>query len=206
MTQTPTEEYLKQPYARILIPDEEGGYSAEILEFPGCFAEGETADETMQALERAAESWIEAALEQGQEIPAPFVNQGYGGKVALRLPRSVHRKAAQFAARDGTSLNQHLLSCIAGGIGASELYTRLANQLTETIATRLEEFCQKTEERLSAATNHVVHIALVNNSFSLAAPPRLARGVLQNVSPTRGNDSTNMQMTLEGVFNVGGNV
>lgn len=203
MTQKSAQEYLKQPYARILIPDEEGGYSAEILEFPGCFAEGETADETMQALERAAESWIEAALEQGQDIPAPFVNQGYSGKVALRLPGSVHRKAAQFASRDGTSLNQHLLSCIAGGIGASELYTRLANQLTETITARVEEFCQRTEERLTAATNHVISIALVNNSVSIAVPPGRPRGRLQNVQRnlSAGHASTSTQMTLEGVFN-----
>ena len=93
MPKTP-EEYLKEPYSRVLVPDEAGGYSAEMLEFPGCFAEGETAEETMQALERAAESWIQAALEQGQEIPQPFISQGYGGKVALRLPKSFHRKAS----------------------------------------------------------------------------------------------------------------
>jgi predicted RNase H-like HicB family nuclease len=204
MAQKSIQEYLKQPYARILIPDEAGGYSAEILEFPGCFAEGETADETMQALESAAESWIEAALEQGQEIPSPFMNQGYGGKVALRLPRSVHRKAAQFAARDGTSLNQHLLSCIAGGIGASELYTRLTNELTQTITTKLEEYCKKTEDHLKAATNHVTNIALVNNWFSMAVPPGQSRGVLQNVhinhSPDKASTSTEMKL-VGGVFN-----
>src|SRR5712691_10885211 len=99
------QEYLKEPYARILIPDEEGGFSAEILEFPGCFAEGDTANEAMQNLEEAAEAWIEAALAQGLEIPEPMINQGYGGKIALRLPRGLHRQAARMAERDGTSLN-----------------------------------------------------------------------------------------------------
>ena len=129
------QEYRREPYARILIPDELGGYSAEILEFPGCFAQGETADETMQALDRAAESWIKAALDQGQEIPAPFTNQGYSGRVALRLPRSLHRKAVQFAERDGTSLNQFLVSAIAARVGAEEFGDRLATR----ILTRLEE-------------------------------------------------------------------
>jgi predicted RNase H-like HicB family nuclease len=198
------QEYLKEPYARILIPDEQGGYSAEILEFPGCFAEGETPNETMQALERAAESWIQAALDQGQEIPVPFINQGYGGKVALRLPRSIHRQAAQFAARDSTSLNQHLLSCIAGGIGASELYTRLANQLTQTIATKLEEYCKKTEEHLKATTNHVTNVALVNNWFSMPVPPGQSREILQNVRinhlPKRASTGTETKL-LGGIFN-----
>jgi predicted RNase H-like HicB family nuclease len=123
------EEYLKEPYARILIPDEQGGYSAEMLEFPGCLAEGETADEAMQALERAAESWIQAALDQGQNIPEPFMNQGYGGKIALRLPRSLHRQAARLAERDGVSLNQFLVSAIAARVGAEEFYNRIAEHL-----------------------------------------------------------------------------
>ncbi len=69
-----SEEYLKEPYSRILIPDENGFFSAEIMEFPGCFAEGKTADEAMHNLEEAAKSWIEASLEQGHEIPEPFMN------------------------------------------------------------------------------------------------------------------------------------
>jgi antitoxin HicB len=133
------EEYLKEPYSRVLIPDEGGGYSAEILEFPGCFAKGETANKAMQALERAAESWIRATLDQGQDIPQPFVNQGYGGKVALRLPRSLHRKAVQFAERDGTSLNQFLVSAIAARIGAEECCRRLISHLTETVQKQVAE-------------------------------------------------------------------
>ena len=119
------ETYLKKPYSRILTPEEEGGFSSEILEFPGCFAEGETASEAYEALERAARSWVEAALEQGQEIPEPFNNQGYGGRIALRIPRSIHRQAARMAERDETSLNQFLLGAISARIGAEDFYNKL---------------------------------------------------------------------------------
>ncbi len=125
------EEYLKQPYARILIPDDSGFFSAEILEFPGCFSQGKNAQEAFQNLEKAALAWIEAALEQGQEIPAPSANHGYPGRIALRLPRSIHRKAAQFAERDGTSLNQFLVSAIAVRVGAEELQFRILDRLEE---------------------------------------------------------------------------
>lgn len=145
------QDYLKEPYARMLIPDEQGGYAAEILEFPGCFAEGETADEAMQALERAAASWIQAALDQGQEIPSPCMHQGYAGKVALRLPRSLHRQATQFAARDGTSLNQFLVSAIAARIGAEEFYNRLVTQLIG-----------KLQDQLPTAANRVTNSAAVD--------------------------------------------
>lgn len=153
------QEYLQQPYARILIPDEQGGYSAEILEFPGCFAEGETADEAMQALDRAADSWIQAALDQGQEIPSPFMNQGYAGKVALRLPRSLHRPATQFAERDGTSLNQFLVSAIAARIGAEEFYDRLVTQLLERL-----------KDHLFIADNRVTHSTAEKNSLVTESP------------------------------------
>ena len=159
------QEYLREPYARILIPDAQGGYSAEILEFPGCFAEGETADETMQALERAAASWIQAALDQGQEIPSPFINQGYAGKVALRLPRSLHRKATQFAERDGTSLNQFLVSAIAARIGAEEFYARLMIHLSE-----------KLEASLSAAANRMPMRSKKEPRSSAVRQPGTRRG------------------------------
>jgi len=122
-------EYLKEPYARILIPDEKDTFSAEIMEFPGCFSQGETADEALRNLERAAISWIEAALNQGQEIPPPSMNQGYGGRIALRLPRSIHRRASELAERDNTSLNQFILSAVAARIGAEDFCAAVARKL-----------------------------------------------------------------------------
>ncbi len=63
---------LRKPYIRIMIPDSDGSYFATILEFPGCYAEGETAEEAIENLESSAESWIKASLGQGQNIPEPF--------------------------------------------------------------------------------------------------------------------------------------
>jgi predicted RNase H-like HicB family nuclease len=121
--------YLRQPYARILIPENEGGFFAEVLEFPGCFAEGETPDEAFHNLESVAESWIEACLEQGQEIPPPSANHSYAGKIALRLPRDLHRLASHKAERDGVSLNQVLVTAIAAWVGADNLFERIAHKI-----------------------------------------------------------------------------
>lgn len=131
------EEILKQPYARILTPEKEGGYSAEILEFLGCIAEGDTPNETYDALERVAKSWIEAAREQGQDIPEPFNNQEFSGKLLLRLPRSIHRQAARMATRDQTSINQFLVSSVAARIGAEELYGRMLEELSKRLTTTI---------------------------------------------------------------------
>jgi predicted RNase H-like HicB family nuclease len=129
------EDYLKEPYSRILIPNDDGTFSAEILEFPGCFAQGNTSDEAFCNLEKAAQSWILASVAQGLEIPEPAMNQGYSGKVALRLPKSLHRQAARMAERDGTSLNQFLVTAIAARLGAEDFYTQLADRFEHRMAT-----------------------------------------------------------------------
>ncbi|MBI3015409.1 MAG: type II toxin-antitoxin system HicB family antitoxin [Candidatus Tectomicrobia bacterium] len=124
------EEYLREPYARILIPESEGGFSAEILEFPGCYAVGKTPDETFENLEEVAKAWIEAELEQGHEIPPPSTSQA-SGKIALRLPRSLHQQAIRMAERDGTSLNQFIVTAVAARVGAEDLYIRMAQQFSQ---------------------------------------------------------------------------
>src|SRR5690348_11474643 len=94
-------QYLKQPYARVVIPEEDGSFRAEILEFPGCIAVGDTAPEALAQLEEVAESWLEATLARGQVVPEPMENLGYSGKFVLRLPKSLHKKATQAALREG---------------------------------------------------------------------------------------------------------
>ncbi len=146
-------EYLKLPYSRILIPDPEEGYSAEILEFPGCFAQGDSPDEAMRNLDEAAVSWIEACQEQGLEIPEPNMNQGYGGKIALRLPRSLHKQAARLAERDNVSLNQFLVAAIASKVGAEEIYERIKKEFQARISTAVHIYW--TNEAINTATNQI---------------------------------------------------
>lgn len=125
-----TEEYLKKPYSRILIPDEESGtYTAMILEFPGCIAQGDTPQEAYEHLEDAAKDWIETAIDLKQEIPSPAQSVSFGGKVLLRLPKSLHRQLTLIAERDVVSLNQFIVSALAEKVGAFSLYDDLAKKL-----------------------------------------------------------------------------
>ena len=134
-----SKEYLKKPYSRVVIPDEESGtYTAQILEFQGCITEGETPQEAYERLEDVALSWIEAALDMGQDIPLPWSIYEYGGKVALRLPKSLHKQVSLAAERDGTSLNQFIVMAISEKVGASRFYNYLVEEfdrrLTQTAA------------------------------------------------------------------------
>lgn len=125
--------YLRKPYARVVIPDESGRYSAQVLEFPGCFAEGDTPEEAYDNLQEAAENWVDSAHSQGMAIPEPFASQGYSGTISLRLPKSMHRRAVEYAHRDGISLNQFLVAAIAARVGAEDLLSVLADKLDDRL-------------------------------------------------------------------------
>jgi antitoxin HicB len=111
-------DYLARPYARLVIRDDDGMFRAEIVEFPGCLATGETAAKALESLEDVAASWLEAAIVKGLRVPEPIENGGaFSGKLMLRLPKTLHKKAAHAAERDGVSLNQFIVASIAEQVG-----------------------------------------------------------------------------------------
>ena len=113
---TPT-EYLKRPYGRVVVPESDGTFRAEIVEFPGCLAVGDTASEALAKLEDVATSWLESVIARGLRVPEPMENTEFSGKLVLRLPRSLHKKAVYAAARERVSLNQFIVSSIAEQVG-----------------------------------------------------------------------------------------
>lgn len=104
---------LKKPYARMIFHGDDGTYSAEIVEFPGCFAIGSSASEALSQLDETAIDWITTALSQGQDIPEPMETTDYSGRLVVRLPRSLHQRCALYADRDGVSLNQFIVTALA---------------------------------------------------------------------------------------------
>lgn len=64
-------DYLKLGYMRIFVPEEDGQFSASILEFRGCYEYGGSLAEAYERLESVAVAWIEAELSRGKKIPLP---------------------------------------------------------------------------------------------------------------------------------------
>jgi antitoxin HicB len=135
---------LSRPYARAIFPEEDGSYRGEILEFPGCISVGDTAAEALTSLEEIAESWLLSAIENRRPIPQPIdAPDGFSGKLMLRLPRTLHKKAAWTAERDGVSLNQFINACVAERVGVrtqpvmpdmQSMQTGIASLLLNTLA------------------------------------------------------------------------
>jgi len=102
---------------RPLTDAEGGGWLAEILDLPGCIADGETRTEALEAIDEAQAAWIETARELGRPIPQPAAPVEYSGKFTLRLPKSLHRRLAQQARKEGVSLNQLAVWLLSDRLG-----------------------------------------------------------------------------------------
>ena len=104
------EEYLSLPYKMELVPDpDEGGFVVSYPDLPGCLSSGETVEQAIANAEDAKKAWLEAALEDGIEIPEPDSLDAYSGQFKLRIPKSLHRSLAEHSKREGISMNQYCL-------------------------------------------------------------------------------------------------
>lgn len=90
-----------------------------IPELKGCITQSETKAGILDMLEDAKASWLEAALEDGIDIPEPQDENEYSGRFNLRIPKSLHRMLALTAKREGVSLNQMAMFAIASGLNVS---------------------------------------------------------------------------------------
>lgn len=103
-------EYMEFPYRMEIVPDqEEGGYAVAFPELPGCMTCGENMEAAIRNAEDAKKAWLEAALEEGQEIPRPDDLNDYSGQFKLRIPKSLHRQLSEHSKREGISMNQYCL-------------------------------------------------------------------------------------------------
>src|SRR5437899_816346 len=116
---------------RIVWSDEDEGYIATSPEFPGLSAFGATQEEALTEKLIAQDLFIEDMRERGEELPAPQVASEFSGQTRLRLPKSLHRLAAEVAATEGVSLNQFLLEAVSQRIGAEKGGQRLLTELRQ---------------------------------------------------------------------------
>jgi predicted RNase H-like HicB family nuclease len=105
-------DYMDLPYNIVFrhVKDESGEYYfATVQELDGCMSDGETIEEAAVNIREAMEGWIETKLEAGLSIPMPFDADKYSGRFNVRLPKTLHRKLAMEAEKEGVSLNQYTL-------------------------------------------------------------------------------------------------
>jgi hypothetical protein len=107
-----------------LSKDDGGGFLAEVLELPGCIADGETKEEALRNISDAIESWISTAKAEGRNIPEPklYVDESPSGKFTTRVSKSLHAALIRTAEQEGVSLNHLVNTFLAMGIGCNHSF------------------------------------------------------------------------------------
>jgi antitoxin HicB len=115
--QSRVEELLRLPWSREVLADEDGGYLARVPELPGCFADGDTAEEALATLNVVLRDWLAISVERGDTIPAPRrVADSFSGRFSVRVPRSLHEALSRRAEEEDCSLNQLVTALLAEGV------------------------------------------------------------------------------------------
>jgi antitoxin HicB len=121
MTMSEFDKYLTLPYTRTIKRDEDGDFVAEVSEFPGCAAHGATEVEALESLAAIVPIWIKQRLTAGLAIPQPSIETPMpSGKWVQRVPRSLHKRLVDLAAKEETSLNQLVTGMLATGVAVIE--------------------------------------------------------------------------------------
>jgi predicted HicB family RNase H-like nuclease len=104
--------YTNLPYNFLIrsLSDESGNYYyGQVLELDGCQSHGDSFEEAGRNLREAMKGWLSVKLEHGDHIPEPVNDDNYSGKFIVRVPKSLHRRLAIEAQKEGISLNQYLV-------------------------------------------------------------------------------------------------
>ena len=112
--------YLNLPYTIEVVRDNDSeypGWVATVAELSGCMTQADTFEELGEMIDEAMHLWLEAALEDGIEIPEPRLEDDYSGKFVVRVPTSLHRTLAVQSEREGVSLNSYINVALASYTG-----------------------------------------------------------------------------------------
>lgn len=101
---------MKIPYRMEIVQDDiEGGYVISFPELRGCITCADTIEAAIASATDAKRVWLEAAIEDGYDIPLPITDESYSGQFKFRMPKSLHRQLAEHAKLEGISMNQYCI-------------------------------------------------------------------------------------------------
>jgi antitoxin HicB len=91
------------------VTKEEDGYCAYVPSFKAMVVD-DNLEDLVQGVEEIIETAIDTCKEEGRPIPPEDGNIQTSGKVALRLPKSLHKKMIVEAKHEGVSMNSYIVS------------------------------------------------------------------------------------------------
>jgi antitoxin HicB len=96
----------------VLWSDEDQCYVVTLPAWQNARTHGATIEEAVRSGREVLTLLFESASKHGEPIPPP--ERRFSGNLRLRLPASLHGRLAHEAEREGVSLNQWIVSRLAG--------------------------------------------------------------------------------------------
>ena len=93
---------------RVTWSAEDGEFLATCVELPSLSWLASSQIEALQGLESLLPEVLADMEQQGEQVPQPFADRSYSGRLNLRVGASLHGELAIRAAEDGMSLNQYV--------------------------------------------------------------------------------------------------
>lgn len=103
--------------------DEDGGYVATSVEFPGLSGVAADPLAALRELDEAIDMALDVLREAGETLPAPRRLSSYSGQFRLRVPRTLHQMLAGAADANGVSLNTLAVSLLSQGLAQHDAQT-----------------------------------------------------------------------------------
>ena len=94
---------------RIAWSAKDAEFVATVVEFPSLSWVDRSRERALSGLTSVVEEVLQDLLEQGEEIPTPWDERTYSGKLNLRLGPDLHKRVALEAAERNESINTYLI-------------------------------------------------------------------------------------------------
>ncbi|MEO7741736.1 MAG: toxin-antitoxin system HicB family antitoxin [Usitatibacter sp.] len=114
---------------RKVVVDGEDLFEAKVKELPDVATYAATFADAYDVAIDAINSLAEVAAASARAFPEPAKDdEDVSGRFTLRMPKSIHARAIDYARREETSLNTYLISLISHGMGIAEAAQRALSQ------------------------------------------------------------------------------
>lgn len=143
------EDYLALPYRLEIIGDGEGTFLVRYPELPGCFTQIDNLADAGAMAREILTGWLTIAVEDGASIPLPE-SERFGGRVLVRMPKSLHRWLVETARLEQVSLNAQIVSMLVAGRAEHGIQRRL-----DEISAKVDRLLHQEPERPSGAIRSV---------------------------------------------------
>ncbi|MBF0479732.1 MAG: toxin-antitoxin system HicB family antitoxin [Candidatus Omnitrophica bacterium] len=120
----------------IVWSEEDKSFVATSPVFNGLMAFGDTKEEALHEASVAIQAFLKTFQETGEQLPDPDVAETYSGQFRIRIPKSLHRRLAEVAAKEGVSLNQYVVAKLSGA-EAEEKLRRITNIYSHNFSVNL---------------------------------------------------------------------